>query len=307
MSSNTYTAIDLSLLSPPDVVKQINFEIILKECLDDFYQRMREIQPDFPDLLESDPAMKLAEAFAYREMTVRQDANNQALAVLLAYANDSDLDHKAAERNLQRRIISEATDTTPEVKESNNSLRRRVQLAPEGYTTAGSEGSYIFHGLNADARVKDIYPFAPLDENGNGNGICNIYVLSVDGDGSASEELINTVNAALNKKQIRPTTDFVKVYSASVQNYSVEAELIIEDGPDSGIILKSAIQKLEEYVKTVHSFGDGAAISGIYAALQQPGVTRVRLITPTIDVQNSMGQVAFCTSIKVTVKGDTND
>lgn len=117
MSSNTYTAIDLSLLSPPDVVKQINFEIILKEGLDDFYQRMREIQPDFPDLLESDPAMKLAEAFAYREMTVRQDANNQALSVLLAYSADNDLDHKAAERNLKRRIISPATETTPAVKE----------------------------------------------------------------------------------------------------------------------------------------------------------------------------------------------
>lgn len=305
MSSNT-TAIDLSLLSPPDVVKQIDFEIILKEGLADFYKKMEEIQPDFPQLLESDPAMKLAETFAYREMLIRQEANNQALAVLLAYAKDTDLDHKGAERNLVRKIISPATDTQDEVKESNESFRRRIQLAPEGYTTAGSEGSYIFHGLNANARVKDIYPFAPLDEEGKGNGICNIYVLSADGDGSASEELINTVNAALNKKQIRPTTDFVKVYSASVQNYAVEAELIIEEGPDSGIILKSAIQKLEEYVKTVHAFGDGAAISGIYAALQQPGVTRVHLITPTVDVQNSIGQVAFCTSIKVTVKGDTN-
>ena len=182
------TAVDLSLLAPPDVVKQIDFEIILKEGLEDFYQKMREVDPEFPDLLESDPAMKLAQAFAYREMLVRQDANNQARAVLLAYAEGADLDHKAAERNLQRRIISPATDTTPEIKESNESLRKRVQLAPEGQTTAGSEGSYIFHGLNADPRVKDIYPYAPLDETGNPTGICNIYVLSNESDGTAPED-----------------------------------------------------------------------------------------------------------------------
>jgi phage-related baseplate assembly protein len=119
MSNTSSSAIDLSLLAPPDVVKQISFEEILKLRLDQFYQEMRQDQPDFPDLLESDPAMKLAQVFAYGEMLIRQDANEQALSVLLAFAKDNDLDHKAAERNLQRRIISPATENTQEVKESN--------------------------------------------------------------------------------------------------------------------------------------------------------------------------------------------
>lgn len=299
MSSNTYTAIDLSLLSPPDVVKQIDFEIILKEGLDDFYQRIREIQPDFPDLLESDPAMKLAEAFTYREMTVRQDANNQALSVLLAYSSDNDLDHKAAERNLQRRIISSATENTPEVKESNESLRRRVQLAPEGQTTAGSEGSYIFHGLSADVRVKDIFPFAPLDNNDNPTGICNIYVLSTEGDGSASEDLLNIVKDALNAKSIRPLTDRPIIYSASILNYSIQAEILIDQGPDENIILNSCYKAAEEYTKKSHSFNDGVSLSGIYQALHQPGVSRVNLISPVGNIDTSLGQVAYCTGISI--------
>lgn len=300
MSSNTYTAIDLSLLSSPDVVKQIDFETILKEGLEDFYQRMREVQPDFPDLLESDPAMKLAEAFAYREITVRQDANNQALSVLLAYSSDNDLDHKAAERNLQRRIISEATDKDPEVKESNESLRKRVQLAPEGQTTAGSEGSYIFHGMNADIRVKDIYPFAPLDGNNNPTGICNIYVLSTEGDGSASEDLLNIVKDALNAKSIRPLTDRPIIYSASILNYSIQAEILIDQGPDENIILNSCYKAAEEYAKKSHSFNDGISLSGIYQALHQPGVSRVNLISPVGNIDTSLGQVAFCTGITIT-------
>lgn len=299
MSNTSSSAIDLSLLAPPDVVKQISFEEILKLRLDQFYQEMRQDQPDFPDLLESDPAMKLAQVFAYGEMLIRQDANEQALAVLLAFAKDNDLDHKAAERNLQRRIISPATDTTPEVKESNESLRRRVQLAPEGQTTAGSEGSYIFHGLNADPRVKDIYPYAPLDEDENPTGICNIYVLSNEGTGEASEDLLKVVSAALNAKSIRPLTDRPIVYSASILNYSIEAEIFIDEGPDENIILSSCYKAAEEYTKKSHSFNDGISISGIYQALHQPGVSRVNLISPAGNVDTSLGQVAYCTGINI--------
>ena len=300
MSNTSSSAIDLSLLAPPDVVKQISFEEILKLRLEQFYQEMRQDQPDFPDLLESDPAMKLAQVFAYGEMLIRQDANEQALAVLLAFAKDNDLDHKAAERNLQRRIISPATDTTPEVKESNESLRRRVQLAPEGQTTAGSEGSYIFHGLNADPRVKDIYPYAPLDENGYPNGICNIYVLSNEGNGEASEELLNIVDAALNAKSVRPLTDKPIVYSASILNYSIEAEIFIDEGPDENIILSSCYQAAEEYTQKSHAFNGGVSLSGIYQALHQPGVSRVNLISPAGNIDTSLGQVAHCTGINIT-------
>lgn len=299
MSSNVSTAIDLSLLAPPDVVRQIDFEIILKEVLEQFYRDLREVQPDFPEFLESDPAMKLAQAFAYREMLIRQDANDQARAVLLAYAQDADLDHKAAERNLERRVISPATANTPEVKESNESLRKRVQLAPEGQTTAGSEGSYIFHGINADVRVKDIYPYAPLDENGNPMGICNIYVLSNEGNGSAPEDLLSIVTAALNAKSVRPLTDRPIIYSASILNYSIEAEIFIDEGPDENIVLDSCYKAAQEYTKESHSFNDGVSLSGIYQALHQPGVSRVNLISPAGNIDTSLGQVAYCTGINI--------
>lgn len=300
MANSNLTAIDLSQLNPPDVVRQIDFETILKEGLEDFYQRMEDVQPNFPRYLESDPAMKLAEAFAYREMLIRKEANEQALSVLLAFAKDNDLDHKAAERNLQRRIISPATENTPEVKESNDSLRKRVQLAPEGQTTAGSEGSYIFHGLNADPRVKDIYPYAPLDEDNNPTGICNIYVLSTEGAGEASEELLNIVDAALNAKSVRPLTDKPIIYSASILNYSIEAEIFIDEGPDENIILSSCYQAAEEYTQKSHAFNGGVSLSGIYQALHQPGVSRVNLISPAGNIDTSLGQVAYCTGINIT-------
>ena len=288
------TAVDLSLLSPPDVVEQIDFEVILAAALEDYYAKMDARGIEYTKLRESDPAYKLAEAFAYREMLVRQRANDSAKAVLLAYAKGNDLEHKAAERNLQRRVITPATEIEPAVMETDDRLRARVQLAPEGYTTAGSEGSYIFHGMNADVRVKDIQPDSPTP------GIVNIYVLSTEGNGTASEELLTIVENALNKKEVRPLTDSVNIFSASIINYEVTAVLQVEDGPDDSVILADALAQLSEYTSKMHALGRSPTLSGIYQALHRPGVSNVVLTSPANNLSVSTGQAAYCNLVNVT-------
>ncbi|KRJ54526.1 baseplate assembly protein [Acinetobacter pittii] len=300
MTTST-TAIDLSQLPEPTIVEQIDYETILTDALQDYYDRMDATGVEYTKLRESDPAYKLAEVFAYREMLVRQRANDSAKAVLLAYATGSDLDHKAAEKNLTRRLISEATETSDAVYETDASLRKRVQLAPEGYTTAGSEGSYLFHGMNADSRVKDIQPFSPTE------GVVSIYVLSTEGDGTASETLLSNVRAALNQKEIRPLTDHVNVYSASIINYSVEAVLDTGSGPDSDTILAATAVALSNYTKEVHALNQKATISGIYKALQQDGVIDVDLIQPTQNIVASLGQAPYCNSVNISLKEDHDE
>ncbi|HAV3158493.1 baseplate assembly protein [Acinetobacter baumannii] len=290
------TAIDLSQLPEPTIVEQIDFETILAAGLQDYYDRMDATGVEYTKLRESDPAYKLAEVFAFREMLVRQRANDSSKAVLLAYASGTDLEHKAAEKNLERRLISEATPTAAAIYETDSSLRKRIQLAPEGYTTAGSEGSYLFHGMNADVRVKDIEPVSP------DRGIAAIYVLSTEGDGTASEELINIVDQALNKKIIRPLTDYVQVYSASIIQYRVEAVLEIENGPDKNIVLQDAITEVKKYVDSVHKLNTKVSITGIISALQRKGVIDVDLTSPLTKIEPVSGQAAYCSEILVTIK-----
>lgn len=290
------TAIDLSQLPEPAIVEQIDFETILAAGLQDYYDRMDSTGVEYTKLRESDPAYKLAEVFAFREMLARQRANDSAKAVLLAYASGTDLEHKAAEKNLERRLISEATPTAAAIYETDSSLRKRIQLAPEGYTTAGSEGSYLFHGMNADVRVKDIEPVSP------DKGIAAIYVLSTEGDGTASEELINIVDQALNKKIIRPLTDDVQVYSASIIQYRVEAVLEIENGPDKNIVLQDAITEVKKYVDSVHKLNTKVSMTGISSALQRKGVVDVDLISPLSKIEPVSGQAAYCTDILVAIK-----
>lgn len=290
------TAIDLSQLPEPTIVEQIDFETILAAGLQDYYDRMDATGVEYTKLRESDPAYKLAEVFAFREMLVRQRANDSSKAVLLAYASGIDLEHKAAEKNLERRLISEATSTAAAIYETDSSLRNRIQLAPEGYTTAGSEGSYLFHGMNADVRVKDIEPVSP------DKGIAAMYVLSTEGDGSASEELIKIVDQALNKKLIRPLTDYVQVYSASIIQYRIEAVLEIENGPDKNIVLQDAITEVKKYVDSVHKLNTKVSMTGITSALQRKGVIDIDLISPLTKIEPVSGQAAYCTDILVTIK-----
>ena len=90
--SDTFTAIDLSQLPPPSVVEPLDFEQILGAMLADLKTRF----PEFTALVESDPAYKILEVAAFRELLIRQRVNDAGRSVMLAYANGSDLDHLGA-------------------------------------------------------------------------------------------------------------------------------------------------------------------------------------------------------------------
>ncbi|MCK9911337.1 hypothetical protein MXD81_19455, partial [Microbacteriaceae bacterium K1510] len=81
-------------------------------------------------MLESDPAVKIAEAAAYRETLIRARVNDAVRAVLLAYAHGTDLDHKGVDFEVARMVMGADPDTGAPIMEDDERLRRRQQLAP---------------------------------------------------------------------------------------------------------------------------------------------------------------------------------
>ena len=75
----SFTAIDLSTLPAPHVVEPIDYQTILSAMIADLQAR----DPAFTALVESDPAWKIIEVCAYREMLLRQRVNDAARAVIL--------------------------------------------------------------------------------------------------------------------------------------------------------------------------------------------------------------------------------
>lgn len=296
--------INLSELEVPDA-------IIVPDASDIFVRwlaRLRELDPEFDALVESDPACKQGEANAYQLMLAFQRVNDAVRAVFLASARGADLDQIGANFNVKRYIITPADpDAVPPVDaelEEDEAYRERIQLSWAQLNTAGARNAYRFHARSADADVLDADAYGPEDHSRPGE--VDVYVLSRTGVGTAPQTLLDKTSASLSADEVRPLTDFVSVKSAVIQRYSITAELEIPDGPDSKTVLDNAISVVTSYAALSHRIKTVIPLSAVYAALQQPGVVRVRLTSPAADIEAEMGKAPWCQAINVTIKGAGN-
>ncbi|NWO54993.1 baseplate assembly protein [Chromohalobacter israelensis] len=296
--------IDLSQLPAPDVVETLDFEAILAERK----SRLLELTPEDERAdvaatleLESEPVTKLLQENAYREMTWRQRVNEAARAVMLAYADDNDLDNMAANFNTQRLEVDpgdpDATPPVPPTYESDTELRLRAQRAFEGLSVAGPTGAYEYHALSADGRVADASARSPAP--------CEalVTILARDGNGEAPQDLLDIVDAALSDEDIRPVGDRLTVQSAEIVDYAIDATLYLYPGPEQDPIREAAHARAEAYVKAQRRLGRDIRLSAIYAALHVEGVQRVTLDAPGVDVVLDATQASHCTAIALRIGG----
>jgi phage-related baseplate assembly protein len=302
--ASSYDVINLSALAVPDV-------IVVPDAADIFIRwlaRLRELDPEFDALVESDPAYKQGEINAYQLTLAFQRVNDAVRAVFLASARGADLDQLGAAFNVSRLVIDPGDpDAVPPVEpvyESDDAFRERIQLSWAQLNTAGARNAYRFHAKSADNDVLDADAYGP--ETHNRPGEVDVYVLSRTGNGEAGIILLETVMNTLSADEVRPLTDFVSVKSAAVASYAVTAELDIPDGPDAQTVLDNAISALKSYTQLSHRINAIVPLSAIYASLQQPGVSRVKLISPAADLEGAAGQAPWCSAINITRKGGTS-
>lgn len=289
MSATSATAIDLSRLPAPQIVEQLDQTVILAALRTDMLARY----PDFSAAVESDPVQKLLEVAAYREMMLRAEFNQRARGCLVAFATAGDLDNLGALLGAARLEITPADPLagTPAIMESDADFRRRIILAPEGYSVAGPEGAYIWHALSADADVIDASATSPTP------GEVVVTVLSRDGDGTPTPELLDIVEAAVGADDVRPLTDHVTVQAPAIVNYVIDAYVETFAGPDSGIVLAEAQARLDAYLISSRRLGRDIVRSAIFAALHIEGVSQVTLTSPAADIELTRTQAAHCTLV----------
>lgn len=292
------STIDLSALPAPQVLESLDYEELYQGELATFREYMGD---NWTALLESDPVTKLLELGAYRRMQNRARVNDGAKALLLAYATGADLEQLAANVGLQRLVIQAedliAVPPVPAVMEEYDALRERIQLVYEGLTTAGPRNSYILHARNASGLVADATAESPAPAE------VVVTVLSLEGEGTASAELLAQVDAYLSDDDRRPVADRLTVQSAEILPYRIDAVVYLTGtGPENEAILAECNARLEAWKNPRRRLGVEVARSAIDAQLHLSGVARVE-IPGWEDIRPTKAQAAWCSGFTVT-RGD---
>jgi phage-related baseplate assembly protein len=244
---------ELSTLPEPGIIEILSFEAVFSSLVQDFQARY----PDFTALLESDPAVKLLEVAAYRELLLRNRINEAARGQMLAFAAGTDLDHLGA---------------------FYGALRRRVQQRIMGFSNAGGADAYRYWALSASPEIADVAVTSPRP------GHVRVSVLSRLGDGTASEDLLDAVKAVVLRDDIRVLTDTVHVLGAEIVPVDVVADIWLL--PDSVAELMTALPGwLASEFAGAAMLGFDVTRSWLTGKLHIPGVHRVELLSPANDIR----------------------
>ncbi|MEO0681029.1 MAG: baseplate J/gp47 family protein [Pseudomonadota bacterium] len=281
-----FADIDLGKLPAPDLVETLDFEAIYAAAVAD----LQALWPQWDALVESDPAVKLLQVFAYRELVLRQRVNDAARATHLAFAEGSNLDHIAALFGVARAVATpadpNAVPPVAAVLEDDARLRRRVQLALEASTAAGTSGRYAFFAMGADARVADVAVASPFP------GAVDVTILVDPAHEAEAAAVLAAVDAKLQAEDVRTLTDTVFTRLAVERPYSVAAELSLAPGAGQQTALDAASAALSAYTAERYRIGRMVPRSALIAALHVEGVERVALASPAADIDTARFEVA---------------
>ena len=272
---------ELAGLPTPQVLETLRFEHIFDALLRDFQVRY----PQYSALLASDPAIKLIEVAAYRELLLRARINEAARANLLAFAVGNDLEHLGAFYGVTR---------LPQ--EQDESLRRRIRARIMGFANAGGAAHYRYWALSASPEVADVAVDSP------GPGRVRISVLPTGHSDTVPEALLETVRATVLRDDVRVLTDTVEVVPVSLVPVTVVAQIWLY--PDTPMaVFDGLAPRLRRDLAQAAVLGWDLTQSWLIGQLQQAGVHKVELSSPDADIRIHSTQAVRLTDVQLTFAG----
>ncbi|KAG0188577.1 hypothetical protein DFQ28_004622 [Apophysomyces sp. BC1034] len=223
----------------------------------------------------------------------KQRVNDAVRAVMLAFAMGNDLEQRAALFGLVRLIVTPAdpANNVEAIAESDDSLRERIQLAPQGFSVAGPSAAYVTKARAVDGRIIDAQTSRPRP------GDVLVSLLSIEGDGTASDELCSAVGIALSAEDQRPLNDTVLVKSAEIIRYRIRAKGYTRTAVGADVLIAQAKKNAQAYADKVHRIGIGVAESGIKGVCQAAGLSKTELIEPIGDIAIGRTQASYCVEV----------
>ncbi|MCA7010445.1 MULTISPECIES: baseplate assembly protein [unclassified Wolbachia] len=260
----------------PNIVEKLSFEEIFSRMKEELVCR----DETFSALVESDPAIKILEVAAWRELLLRQRMNEAVKSNLLKFATGEDLDNLAEFYGVER-----------QKEEEDERFRKRIKAKIAGWSTGGSKEYYKYHALSADSRVKD----ALVESTIPGKVQISILSTQLSTTGIVSEELLEIVKKQVTRDDIRVLTDTVTVIGCNITEIDIHSRMSISPIISEEEIKKQFIKKFE----ASRRLGWNVTKSWIIANLFVDGVENVELIEPKEDVVVLGNECAALRKLKV--------
>ena len=281
MNFTSALAPELAGLPTPQVLETLRFETVFDALLRDFQVRY----PQYSALLASDPAIKLIEVAAYRELLLRARINEAARANLLAFAVGHDLEHLGAFYGVSR---------LPQ--EQDEPLRRRIRARIMGFANAGGAAHYRYWALSASPEVADVAVDSP------GPGRVRISVLPTGHSDTVPKALLETVRATVLRDDVRVLTDTVEVVPVSLVPVTVAAQIWLY--PDTPMaVFEGLAPRLTRELAQAAVLGWDLTRSWLIGQLQQAGIHKVELNEPATDIRIHSTQAVRLTDVQLTFAG----
>jgi len=300
MMARRFLQPELARLPKPQLIEEISADRLIQEIKAYVQARWDEVRAERPDLpaldtlgLETEPLTVLIEVFAYRETLLRALVNDKARAVLLAFAVGSDLDHIAALVGVERAVVAPATNDTP-VMETDNRLRRRIQLAPEAFSAAGPAGAYEFHALSIDPSILDAYAYSPRE------GEVHVIVVAEDVE-PVSHDVMTRLIRTFKLVDVAPLTDSVTVRRARVVLFDLAVEASVTSGADTVAVRSSMENAIRAYLATRARIGAPVYMAGVIASAKTADIENIVITQPAGNVLCEPDQIAKLGTLTVSV------
>ncbi len=322
----------LNQLAEPEIVKVETFETLLAEFKAEVLAYVQARDPEKAARLavalenDSDLLAMMLQAFTLRLQGHERKYNARIKQMLAWWAEGSNLDARAADLGLERRVIDEgdpnAFPPVDPLLEGDEDLRVRYYLAPHA-PAAGSRLQYRREAMtlgeraqvtvesNAAGQLVVTYTFAPdgfaaqvKDANGRRTapGEVAVTVLAREGDGTPSAALLDAVRAHFARDDVRPETDLVTVQAPEVVRYSIRAVVFINTGPDALLTQAQAEEALQVYATERHRLGGYVDPSRIDYELHAAGAERLQLLEPLAPIECGAHQAPYCEGIEIEVR-----
>lgn len=168
--------------------------------------------------------------------------------------------------------------------EDDESYRKRILLAHEAITNAGTRGSYTYLAYKFSPHIIDVNVDNLLDSNNKPIG-GTVAITILTKDGIPSEDFILKAQEHLSSEKIRSLNDKVIVSKPVLVEYDIEAYITPLLGYSEKYIKESAQKSLDEFLKTKENkLGLDIIPLEIASALKVDGVYNVKILKPTLTV-----------------------